>query len=324
MKNLQKQLIFRLQDKKGGVLFLSLWATFFLGSLALSLSSVIRQKALFITHIEDRDRLQNLLDSLRERMVYEFSRTQNEDFFSLNQLNIILSNLKDEFEGNIILQSLEDEERKININNAEREVLKRLFLEIGLSEELSEEISSSLIDWRDSDSQLIIPLGSAEDSYYRNLTYPYEAKDKNFEVLEEILLVKGVEDNVFDKICNYLTIYGEGKININTAPPLVLEALGIRKSLVEKILAYRLGEDGIAGTEDDKIFNTISELINKLSESFRLSKEEIAEINNIANKYLTTNSYNFTAKFEAKIKNKRKTLKVVVNNSGKILFWSQL
>lgn len=59
----------------------------------------------------------------------------------------------------------------------------------------------------------------------------------------------------------YLTAWGSGKINVNTAPPVVLAAIpGSTAALVEAIVRYRQGDDGRVGTADDRTFRTVQEL----------------------------------------------------------------
>lgn len=59
----------------------------------------------------------------------------------------------------------------------------------------------------------------------------------------------------------YLTVWGSGKININTAPPVVMAALpGMTPTLVEAIVRYRQGDDQQLGTSDDRYFRTVADL----------------------------------------------------------------
>jgi len=81
-----------------------------------------------------------------------------------------------------------DEARKLNVNTVTREVL----LEIP---EMTEEIADSIIDWRDKDSECG-PAG-AETDYYSALEVPYDAKDAAFETARELLLVRGIEPELF-------------------------------------------------------------------------------------------------------------------------------
>ena len=55
------------------------------------------------------------------------------------------------------------------------------------------------------------------------------------EVLDELLLVKGVTRDIFDKVKDRVTVYGTGQVNINTAGMRVLQSLGMSEELAEKI-----------------------------------------------------------------------------------------
>lgn len=157
-----------------------------------------------------------------------------------------------------------DEERKINIklSNLEKmanykEVLKRL------SSNFTEDIINAIIDWQDSGDVRLS--GGAEGSDYDELGYI--CKDAEFESVEELLLVKGMPIELLDEIKEYITVYGDGKININTAPREVLNAVindegGRYDGLVDSIIGRRKAEDGMEGTSDDGVFNDIGEVLS--------------------------------------------------------------
>jgi len=44
----------------------------------------------------------------------------------------------------------------------------------------AQSLAASIVDFIDEDSNLSVPLGSTEDSYYHNLKEPYECKDDKF------------------------------------------------------------------------------------------------------------------------------------------------
>jgi DNA uptake protein ComE-like DNA-binding protein len=59
----------------------------------------------------------------------------------------------------------------------------------------------------------------------------------------------------------YLTVWGSGKVNINTAPLPVLAALpGMTPAMAEALVRYRQGDDQQPGTADDRWFRTLTEL----------------------------------------------------------------
>jgi len=89
----------------------------------------------------------------------------------------------------------------------------------------------SIIDWTDGDDEIECltfinndNLG-AESSYYNQLKHPYKCRNKSLETTEELLLVKEITPRIFELMRDYLTVYGDGKININCAGKLVLESL---------------------------------------------------------------------------------------------------
>ncbi len=124
--------------------------------------------------------------------------------------------------------------------------------EFDLDDEEVENIVDAIKDWIDNpDTDDVTGWGGAEDSYYQALEKPYPCKNAPLEFLEELLLVRGITTELFygteerPGISPYLSTHGDGKININTAAPLVLRALSERidEDLAEDMVAYREGED---------------------------------------------------------------------------------
>ena len=59
----------------------------------------------------------------------------------------------------------------------------------------------------------------------------------------------------------YLTVWGSGKINVNTASPVILGALpGITPAMVGAIMRARQGDDQQLGTPDDRYFRAVTDL----------------------------------------------------------------
>ncbi len=81
-----------------------------------------------------------------------------------------------------------DEASKLNINTATKEQLMVL-------PNMLEEVADAIIDWRDTDDTPG-PTG-AEAGYYENLQYRYMARNGPFRTLRELLLVKGVTEELF-------------------------------------------------------------------------------------------------------------------------------
>jgi type II secretory pathway component PulK len=90
------------------------------------------------------------------------------------------------------------------------------------------ELIANLCDWTDPDDQRLFD-GGTESSVYENLDEdeaPYRPKNAAFDTLEEIRLVDGWNrDAIWQRYGQHLTIYGTGKINVNTADRRVMEAV---------------------------------------------------------------------------------------------------
>jgi general secretion pathway protein K len=94
-----------------------------------------------------------------------------------------------------------------------------------------EDLICELLDWADPDEDLCDMSGSEDPSVYQTLDPPYERKNAPFDSLEELHLVRGIDDDIWsafvepdpeDPASRVLTIWGVGKINVNTAPAQVL------------------------------------------------------------------------------------------------------
>jgi len=106
------------------------------------------------------------------------------------------------FEGGECEVKISDEGSKINLNwiakqaKSNRKVLTDIFENsFGLEGEERDIIVDSIIDWVDKDQNHL--MNGAEDDYYESLEDPYECRDGNFVVTEELLLVRGVTEEIY-------------------------------------------------------------------------------------------------------------------------------
>jgi general secretion pathway protein K len=173
---------------------------------------------------------------------------------------------------------LTDEEGKINLNKAPQQVLKSLFEKIALAEpDEADAIADSIIDWRDEDD--IAHKSGKENDYYQSLERPYDCKNSDFEVPEELRWVAGVTPEMFDKIKDHITVHGEGAVNVNTAGIPVLVSLGMDEELAEKVVRFRT----VPGSKKEGeilqgIFTDVASIADLLSKTESLSGDDIAQI----------------------------------------------
>ncbi len=70
-----------------------------------------------------------------------------------------------------------------------------------------------------------------------------------------------ITEDVYAKIKGFVTVWGDGRINVNTASREVLASVpGLYVKEIDAILAFRKGHDGIEGTSDDTAFKSIADL----------------------------------------------------------------
>ncbi len=194
--------------------------------------------------------------------------------------------------GSSISGTIVDESGKFNINsliNQDGEIdsirelqLTRLFHILALEESMVKPV----LDWLDIDNEE--RMEGAENYYYQGLEDPYECGNGPFLTVRQVFLVKGIneiksfgEESERD-LLDFLTIYSDGKININTAPNEILQCLSERidASIAEAILEYRQEErfTSIEGLKDisgidQALFDEIKNLITVTSSAYTIETE---------------------------------------------------
>ena len=332
-------------DRRGSILIITIWSICFLSTLAVILGLGVRQKLQLVQRLDERDRLRLIAAAGIRRAIIQIGQDKESTFFSFTDrcaddpsvfkdmeigngsVNIRYDFFDDASGQTKIRYGLIDEDRKINVNTADTAVMERLFeFLLGGDETRAQDLAAAITDWRDADSELSTPVGSAEDSFYRNLTHnPYEAKDAPLEALDELRLVKDMDAGSMERLKDYLTVFGDGKININTAPKAVFWALGMGTYLTDKVMLYRLGKDKALGTADDNVFKSAPNIVSDLSQFTSLSVSEVADLTRIVDQFLKVQSDNYMIRAVAHLNKRPNTAEVaaVISRSGDILYWHE-
>lgn len=128
-----------------------------------------------------------------------------------------------------------DESGKLNLNAASVNQLRYIIENSGVETEISDIIVDSIIDWRDPND--LHMLNGAEEEYYRSLPVPYSCKDGLFDSVEELMLVRGVTEEIFfgsgavggEKVYagikDHFTVWGTNEINLSTSSSTVIESV---------------------------------------------------------------------------------------------------
>lgn len=194
-----------------------------------------------------------------------------------------------------------DEQGKVNINYAPEAVIDEVLREAGIEADRSA-ILAAIVDWRDEDTQ-----GQWEASAYSGTDIAYVPTNGNLRHLEELALVRGITTGMFigedtnrngildpseddgdvfppydnedgalqPGLTDLFTVYGDGRVNINTASLAILRSLfrvvlpsGEADSFARKIAEHRSGPDGELGTDDDRPYLENTDLESALDEHY--------------------------------------------------------
>ncbi len=165
-------------------------------------------------------------------------------------------------EDGYISGELQDESGKFNLNNLVKadgtpdENVQKWFEKLLVRVGLPAELSQAVIDWQDPDDQPTGAMG-AESSYYQGLQPPYLAPNTQLHSIEELKRVRGFEGKNFDLIKPYISALPttqSTKININTAPALVLA------SIDEKLDQHAIDDQLKAKFAKMEYFNSVNDL----------------------------------------------------------------
>ncbi len=325
----------------------ALWVLSFLAVLAANLGYGVRQKMTFMKRIEERSQMNHIAHGgVKVALAYLTDDLQKSQFQYTAASKSFRHNNPDRFANIRVVggnsevgyfavtdeRGLEkrfgvvDEEGKINVNTADKLVLKRIVgLALSLDEQYAQKIAEAIFDWRQAgDSEL---KGFFSDDYYANLKYPYPKKSEPFELTDELLLVKGIDRPMVDVLRNYLTVYGAGKVNINTASKPVLMALGLDEAVADKVLKVRRGNDGIEATPDDHIFYRSFDIAAEVGNGVKIEPDEMRAIDQLNLRgLLTTNSFYYTIEsnsFWDRSRDKKNIICVFNATDNRVVYWKE-
>jgi len=268
--------------RSGSILVVSLWALLFFSILSLALYSIISSQIRLVKSLQER----TLSPYLAKAAFYYYKAERLKGPILNNTLYGLGIKRERELGRGKFIFSLTDEEAKININSAGLETLARL---PDLDEVMAQKIYKLKID-----------LGGA------------------FNAIEELLLIDGFREEYFEKIKNYITIYGDGLVNVNTAPATVLGILGLNEDVISSIIDFRAGTDGKEGTEDDDEF-TSKEALKSYKGFSEIQKSEILRVESL----LKTSSMVSGLQIETQILNQSAMHYNIITNGEKIYRWSE-
>ncbi|MFC1497390.1 general secretion pathway protein GspK [Verrucomicrobiota bacterium] len=188
-----------------------------------------------------------------------------------------------ELGGGTITLDIVPEPALRNVNKLTVEDWERMFEVCNVPEEIWPGLIDSFFDWIDKDNDPRLDGAETED-YYGTIEEPgpYQAKNGPLDTVDELLLVKGFDETILygeevkaeyeeDEalpirgIADFLTTYGDGKVNVNAASIDVLMTLpSMDKLIADKIIEEREGWLDEEGEQEDHSFEGTSDLFARI------------------------------------------------------------
>lgn len=275
--------------KKGSALVLALVTIVVLSALVVSFVFQVRLEGELAARYRHRLKARSharagaehakflLVKSLRPGIEPEVE--YGEEFFvRLQNLNrgLALSGWVHELGGGSFTLSIQPESGRRNVNRMQAEDWEALLEATGVPEDMHAALIDCFLDFTDGNDLTRLNGAESDDPFY--VERGYRVKNAPIDTLDELLLIKGFTraivfggtlhefwdrpDIQVSGIAPLLTVYGDGRINVNTASREVLMSIpGIREDQVDRLLEGRLGIDGVAGTELDG-FQTPQEAVS--------------------------------------------------------------
>lgn len=278
----------------GSILVIILWAIIILSILSLSLGNFIFAQIKFTNFFIRSTGAIPLAKAACYAAFYERKDDSTKDYDSEKEL----SQERSQTFGNGVSYKyhFEDEGTRININMVGKDALEKL---PGLDEDLANAIGNS--------------------------------NRRPFKIKEEILLVEGITKEKFMQFKDLVTVYGNGKVNINVVSREALLVLGLENDLIDIIMRYRQespGEDENLGTDDDGVFLRTSAILSELRSFEMLSLAQEQQLLS-AMSYLTVKSEYLRVNISVKMAGMGKTgnnFSIIIKPAlvnDKIISWSE-
>ncbi|MEI6969969.1 MAG: hypothetical protein WCL44_00500 [bacterium] len=256
------------QRSGGSVLIVSLWTVLLLGLMAAALCAHVSNRAAAAWDVANRAVCYRAARAGVAAAVAEVRHGTNAESGALSAWNNNPAGMKDIPVGGGVFTvhhtvgdaggvvhtnyGVADECGRININGITNEVTCWLVTSLlrdaaCLSDQDAEKLAASIADWIDEDGQARD--GGSEVGPNTALDGAYAVHNGRITILEELLLVRGMDTNIFSAIADHLTIHGTNTgVNLNTADYAVLRALALARNgaqdadaegLVKRIVEFR-------------------------------------------------------------------------------------
>ena len=239
---------------RGSALLAVLWLTAALSAIAFTVATTVRAETDRTSTAADALKAYYLATGAIERaLLYMqwgpgFRNPDGSPKYFENPMPV----MRFEFATGSAIAELIPESSKLNVNTAPPNELTKLLAALDVPPDQALAITQGIVDWRNPS-----PGNSFTqfDQFYMSLTPSFRARHASFQEIEELLLVRGVTPDLFygrytddgqgtlvrhAGLRDCLSVYGSlGMIDVNTAEPAVMQAIGMNPANAAGIAALR-------------------------------------------------------------------------------------
>ena len=247
---------------------LVLWLIVVLGTIAVGVAALVRGEADVTRNVRTRAVARYAAESgivaatWRLKELLRAARTPRDQALVFRRLDRVLEDVQQERIGKAQFQvAIVDLNARLDLNVTPEPMLLAFFEQFVDAREAAT-LVNALQDWKDDDD--IARANGAEAEDYARAGSPFRPTNRPLQRLDELARIKGFSDRLADRIAPYVTVQGDGRLNLNTASVEVFTAL---------LSGQRQGARAIAlQRENGEVFTSLAELRSLMPREFDLSQ----------------------------------------------------
>jgi len=222
-------------NRRGVALMLVLWMIIVVGAIAAGVAATVREQSGLIGTVQSRSVARYAAESgvivAREAILEALRRSDTPEAEArvFTRLADLIPSGEQALGDARFQIAVADLNARIDLNQSEEPVLRGLFREL-FGEAKAESLVDALQDWKDRDEDwkdrddAPRPQGAEAEDYLAAGT-PFVPPNQPLLRLDELTRIRGFSDSVAAVLAPYVTVHGDGRVNVNTAPREVLAAL---------------------------------------------------------------------------------------------------
>ena len=249
---------------RGVALMLVLWLIIVLGAIAVGVAALTRSEAGIVDNVRTRVAARYAAESgivaatWRLKQLLRAAVTPRDQALVFRRLDRVLTDVQQEALGATHFQvTVADLNARIDLNAADEPTLLAFFRQF-VNARAAESLVNALEDWRDADDDTRSQGAEAAD--YARAGSPFRPPNRPLQRLDELTRIRGFSDSLADRIAPLVTVEGDGRVNLNTAPVAVLASLpGFDPAAAADLSAQR---------EHGAVFTSLADLARRRGRDF--------------------------------------------------------